>query len=381
MKNNVIKDAWDGILPDEAAKQRMLGRVTEYRAAHSQKHRRRLLWIPVAAGALAAVALAVWGGVQLHRFDPKLPVADPGTTFTTTETAWVSTGTQTGEPTATETEGNVTVSRTKEPTETAPTSSTRTSTSRVTAPTTVSTTEVPRPTETASSSVPAVTTIPDVPPTGIPTYLSPQMPTEPPRIQEVIPVTLENGDILSFYRGFAGEPASNPIFSISSEEYSSKAYRVVSKKELAVLFPFLETASSSGAFFNKKTDQLALLKTGEINGVHLRLARFGLPTMSVANPDGGADSTVQGVQVRAGYFFTPYSESKGGFLPVFYAKFTLGEVEVYTQLTGEKACMYEEIDAVRQDFEQLGRRLARFILQIMENGEPDMDAIPRSNSG
>ena len=377
MKNNDIRNAWDRILPDEAAEQRMLHRIQEYRAARGQKKRLKPVWIPAAVGALAAVALAVWGGSALRRMNEKLPAANPSrdptvtvTAPSSTETEPVSTETAPAptetEPVPTETEPvpteTTTISTKRGSSATAiethrPTEPTVPPTSQPTAPPTQPTaTEETRPTETQPT--------PSTGPTGLE---CPPAPPEPPHITDDFSYTFENGDVLRFHKGgSAGEPALGNDYQVL----------VVSGTELKKQMPFLKSVSSGFGRFHRETGTLDRLRFSSVDGMCLCLGRHGVRAANVHKPN-GADSRVQGVSVRAGYFTTwdsqawygggfwnPPSDSNDLYTVHFYAAFTLGETEIYAGWSGPV-----------KDCKEMSGRLAEFVWALIGNGEPDMDAI------
>ncbi len=123
-------------------------------------------------------------------------------------------------------------------------------------------------------------------------------------------------------------------------------------------------ADSSGfyAVFSNKTGKLNYAE-GTVNGSKVCVSEKGKMRLDVIVEGSEGEQIISGEKVAAGYFITD-ANSRGERTAIFYARFEAGGMEYYIEKAGDN-----------KNRDTVGTELAGQIVQIIENGGFDTDAV------
>jgi hypothetical protein len=171
---------------------------------------------------------------------------------------------------------------------------------------------------------------------------------------KVFTVKLASGDSI-VYRSGSTDGAS---FAVDYPVIS----RELTDTELDMLFPASTESRSAIGTFRDETGALLRVE-GKIGNATVIYAQDGFPVSDVVIAGNETASSAAGVPVTAGYCITK-PNSRGEQLAIFFGSFKIGDTNAYVEYFGDKS----EADEVSQ-------ATAELILQIIENGEPDLSAV------
>ena len=136
--------------------------------------------------------------------------------------------------------------------------------------------------------------------------------------------------------------------------------RPLNDEEIKILFADLPVTAN--AYFDTDNHNMIGFE-GEIGDMKLVVSKQGVNLMDTVIAGNEYISTIEGVQINAGYFVTK-ANSKGKKTAIYYATFDIGKNTVYVENAGAES----ESDTVKND-------LADTILKLIKNGEFDFSKI------
>jgi len=166
-------------------------------------------------------------------------------------------------------------------------------------------------------------------------------------------VDLGDSGIVSFYN--SGAPGAGSL-----DLGVGVTGRDLTPTELQILFGDLPDTSAYGLF---SADHALLHLEGHSGGTKIILAAPGLPTADYVLEGNEKTSTIDGVDVTAGYFLTD-PNSQGTRNIIYFAQFMLGDVPAYAENGGPEA----DAETYRTD-------IAIVIETLIHNGEPQLTSI------
>lgn len=170
---------------------------------------------------------------------------------------------------------------------------------------------------------------------------------------------LDNGQVLVYG---SGRPAGEAQFAYDFDITA----RALTADEMQMLFPGLEILpeySRAQAAFRADTGEMLRLEIAAEGGLHICLARAGLPVTDTVIAGDKSCTEICGTPVKTGYFLTR-PNSRGIRTAIFCAEFPIGGTTVYTELAGNEA-----------DSEQLCAQLSDTVYQMICAQAADVDRI------
>lgn len=176
---------------------------------------------------------------------------------------------------------------------------------------------------------------------------------------------MENGDTVTFSEGEASSASIHFDYEVVTRE--------LTKKEAYAVSPLLTEATGT---FRKDTGELIRLE-GRCNETIVRMAVPGVAATDTRLTDAPSVSSIEGTEVRTGFFLTPSDRSEKR-EPIFSGEFQVGDIGVYAELGAD----YRGADDGKQvmaDYVTNDNLVATCLINVMqyliENGEPDFAAV------
>ena len=176
---------------------------------------------------------------------------------------------------------------------------------------------------------------------------------------------LENGDTVTFSEGEASSASIHFDYEVVTRE--------LTKQEAYAVSPLLTEATGT---FRKDTGELIRLE-GRCNETIVRMAVPGVAVTDTRLTDAPSVSSIEGTEVRTGFFLTPSDRSEKR-EPIFSGEFQVGDIGVYAELGAD----YRGADDGKQvmaDYVTNDNLVATCLINVMqyliENGEPDFAAV------
>lgn len=163
-------------------------------------------------------------------------------------------------------------------------------------------------------------------------------------------VAMENGESITFVKG------NVPMASLDMNMTS----RAMNNEEINLLFANLPVTAN--VFFDAETRNAVGLE-GKIGNGRLIVSINGVNLSDTVIEGHEYTSTINGVDVNAGYFVTK-ANSKGIKTSIYYATVKIGENDIYVEFAGDE----RESEALKID-------LANCLQKVIENGEFDLSII------
>ena len=178
-------------------------------------------------------------------------------------------------------------------------------------------------------------------------------------------VPLENGDTVTFSEGDASAASIHFDYEVVTRE--------LTKKEAYAVSPLLTEATGT---FRKDTGELIRLE-GRYNDTVVRMAVPGVAVTDTRLTDAPSVSSIEGTEVRTGFFLTPSDRSEKR-EPIFSGEFQVGDIGVYAELGADYRGAFDgkkEIANYLTNDNLVATCLSLIIQDLIENGEPDFAAV------
>ena len=178
-------------------------------------------------------------------------------------------------------------------------------------------------------------------------------------------VPLENGDTVTFSEGEASSASIHFDYEVVTRE--------LTKQEAYAVSPLLTEATGT---FRKDTGELVRLE-GRCNETVVRMAVPGVAVTDTRLTDAPSVSSIEGTEVRTGFFLTPSDRSEKR-EPIFSGEFQVGDIGVYAEL-GADYRGADDGEQVMANYVTNDNLVATCLINVMqyliETGEPNFSSV------